>query len=63
MTSSQLEVNVVSGSTVLGRVRNRSFSLGDRFCLAVAERLGRPAYTADRAWPRATTRAKVVVIR
>ncbi len=26
-------------------------SLGDRFCLAVAERLGSPALTADRAWP------------
>jgi len=26
-------------------------SLGDRLCLAVAERLGSKALTADRAWP------------
>jgi PIN domain nuclease of toxin-antitoxin system len=42
---------------------NPSLSLGDRFCLAVAERLGRPAYTADQAWRRAATTAEVVLIR
>jgi ribonuclease VapC len=44
-------------------VDNPSLSLGDRFCLAVAQRLERPAYTADRAWRDATTLATVVVIR
>lgn len=40
-------------------------SLGDRFCLALAKRLGVPAFTADRAWKDVATDvgAKVVVIR
>jgi len=40
-------------------------SLGDRFCLALAKRLGVPAYTADRAWKDVATNvgAKVVAIR
>jgi PIN domain nuclease of toxin-antitoxin system len=42
---------------------NPTLSLGDRFCLAVAERLGLPAYTADRAWRKAVTAAQVVDIR
>jgi PIN domain nuclease of toxin-antitoxin system len=32
---------------VVGEV---ALSLGDRFCLALARRLGAPVYTADRAW-------------
>jgi ribonuclease VapC len=42
---------------------NPALSLGDRFCLAVAERQGWPAYTADRAWVAAVTAADVVPIR
>lgn len=40
-------------------------SLGDRFCLALAKRLGVPAFTADRAWKDVATDvgAKVVTIR
>jgi PIN domain nuclease of toxin-antitoxin system len=40
-------------------------SLGDRFCLALAKRLGAPAYTADKAWKdiAGDVGAKVVVIR
>lgn len=40
-------------------------SLGDRFCLALAKRLGAPAYTADKAWKdiASDAGAKVVVIR
>ncbi len=40
-------------------------SLGDRFCLALAKRLGVPAYTADKAWRdiAADVAAKVVIIR
>lgn len=30
--------------------RHLGLSLGDRACLALARRLGRPALTADRAW-------------
>lgn len=40
-------------------------SLGDRFCLALAKRLGVAAYTADKAWRdiAAEAAAKVVIIR
>ena len=32
--------------------RAAGLSLGDRFCLALGRRLGRPVLTADRAWGR-----------
>ncbi len=40
-------------------------SLGDRFCLALAKRLGAAAYTADKAWRdvAAEVETKVVSIR
>lgn len=40
-------------------------SLGDRFCLALAKRLGVAAYTADKAWRDIASEvaAKVVTIR
>ncbi len=40
-------------------------SLGDRFCLALAKRLGVAAYTADKAWcdVAAKVETKVVCIR
>lgn len=40
-------------------------SLGDRFCLVLAKRLGVAAYTADKAWRdvAAEVAAKVVIIR
>ncbi len=37
-------------------------SLGDRFCLALAKRLGVPAYTADRAWKDVAIAAGVKVV-
>lgn len=45
--------------------RAAGLSLGDCFCLALAKRLGVPAYTADRAWKDVATDAgiKAVVIR
>ncbi|MBB3589459.1 PIN domain-containing protein (plasmid) [Sphingomonas sp. AAP5] len=44
---------------------NAGLSLGDRFCLALARRLGVSAYTADRAWKDVAgeTAIKVVIIR
>lgn len=38
-------------------------SLGDRLCLATAERLKGTAYTGDRAWLKWKGKAKVVCIR
>jgi PIN domain nuclease of toxin-antitoxin system len=49
----------VAASLIL---QNPGLSLGDRFCLAVAERFERPVYTADPAWATVTTNARVVVI-
>ena len=45
--------------------RAAGLSLGDRSCLALAKRLGVPAYTADRVWKDVATDAgvKVVAIR
>lgn len=38
-------------------------SFGDRACLALAQRLGLPAYTADRAWQTLSIGITVRVIR
>ena len=45
--------------------RSAGLSLGDRFCLALCNRLGRPALTADRAWRQisAATGVEVILIR
>lgn len=41
----------------------QGLSLADRACLALAERLGVPALTADRQWAKADVHATVVLIR
>jgi len=38
-------------------------SLGDRACLALGRRLGRPVLTADRTWPELVPGLEVSVIR
>ena len=43
--------------------RSAGLSLGDRACLALAERLGGPALTADRAWGTLQLSIRVEVIR
>ncbi len=43
--------------------REAGLSLGDRACLATAERLGVPAVTTDRAWAELTIGVEVRVIR
>lgn len=42
--------------------RRAGLSLGDRACLALAAKLGRPALTTDRAWKRIRSGATVRVV-
>ena len=43
--------------------RSRGLSLGDRSCLVLAQRLGLPAVTADRAWSDVADAAGVIVLQ
>ena len=45
------------------RTRRAGLSLGDRACLALGLRLGRPVITADRVWASLDLDVEVVVIR
>ena len=40
----------IRAAALRGPTRSRGLSLGDRLCLALAQRLAVPVYTADRAW-------------
>ncbi|MGH6671149.1 MAG: type II toxin-antitoxin system VapC family toxin [Xanthobacteraceae bacterium] len=46
-----------------GETPKRGVSLGDRACLALAEREGVPALTGDRSWVGAVSRVEVRLIR
>ena len=43
--------------------RRAGLSLGDRACLGLGLRLGRPVITADRAWARIDVGVEIVLIR
>jgi ribonuclease VapC len=45
------------------KTRRTGVSLGDRFCLALAEELGEPALTADRRWKELDLGIQVQLIR
>jgi PIN domain nuclease of toxin-antitoxin system len=45
------------------RTRRAGLSLGDRACLALGLRLGRPVITADRAWASLDVGVEIVLIR
>jgi ribonuclease VapC len=67
----ELEIDVVSfdedlayrAGLLRSATRSAGLSLGDRACLALAERLGVPALTADRAWGTLQLNIQIDVIR
>lgn len=68
-----LPIDVIAADDRLARIAGRlrsvtasaGLSLGDRFCLALAERDGLPALTADKTWMTIADAvgARIVVIR
>lgn len=44
------ELDAEATAELWPRTRSAGLSLADRACLALAQRLGRPALTADRSW-------------
>lgn len=62
-----IEPLTAADCVAVGRLRpitkRQGLSLADRACLALAERLGVPALTADRKWLEADVAAEVQLIR
>ena len=48
---------------LIGKTRQRGLSLGDRACLALAQREGLPALTADRRWMEIDLGVQVQLLR
>ena len=57
------ETDVVATARLRQETRAAGLSLGDRACLALAERYGVPAVTADREWRKVETDVDVRLIR
>ncbi len=57
------ETDVVATARLRQRTRAAGLSLGDRACLALAQRYGVTAVTADREWQRVETGVEVLLIR
>jgi PIN domain nuclease of toxin-antitoxin system len=52
-----------SGARLRPLTRQAGLSLGDRACLALANRLGSPVVTADRIWASLDVGVEIVLIR
>ncbi|UQN10682.1 PIN domain-containing protein [Deinococcus sp. QL22] len=58
----QLE-DAVTVADLYGVTRSAGLSLGDRYCLALGQRLNQPILTADRAWHTLALNVSVELIR
>jgi PIN domain nuclease of toxin-antitoxin system len=64
LTTMDFDVALAQRTGVLRReTMNRGLSLGDRACLALAEREGAPAMTGDRSWVGAVGSVEIRLIR
>jgi ribonuclease VapC len=57
------EALALRAGALRGETRELGLSLGDRFCLALAEREKAPALTADKSWVHINTTIAVELIR
>lgn len=55
------EAMAIDAGLLYDATRAAGLSLGDRFCLALARKLGVPVVTADRAWLKVGVRTEVDV--
>lgn len=55
------EADAMAAAALVLPIRTAGLSLGDRACLALAQRLGAPALTADRAWSSVALPASIEV--
>ena len=64
LTSVDFDIGLAQRTGVLRReTLKRGLSLGDRACLALAEREGVPALTSDRSWVGAVSSIEIRLIR
>src|SRR5579872_5338076 len=57
------EERAAAAGVLHARTRGKGVSLGDRFCLALAQELGLPALTADRRWKTLDLDVEITLIR
>lgn len=57
------EADALAAAALCPKTAGKGLSLGDRACLALAQRLGVPAVTADQAWAQLGLDIRVMLIR
>lgn len=57
------EKRAMATGLLIQRTARAGLSLGDRACIALAEELGFPTITADKAWSKINSPAKIQFIR
>ena len=57
------EIQARTAARLRSMTRHAGLSLGDRACLALADRLGYPVVTADRVWASLEVGIEIIMIR